>query len=79
MDHHRGTIRIDTAGIEGAAAVYVRSNRVITIAAQGVRALDQLADLASDELQKILGSAIIPKRADEVILAAREHWWTEQN
>jgi len=64
----------DLAAVPGLTILHLEC-----LAARGVRALDQLADLASDELQEILGSAITPKRADEVILTAREHWWTEQN
>jgi transcription termination/antitermination protein NusA len=42
--------------------------------------LDVLADLASDELLEILGEqSITSKQADAIILAARAHWWADQN
>ncbi len=43
---------------------------------QGIRSLDDLGDLASDELVDIIGEAGMSRaRADEVIMAARAHWF----
>jgi N utilization substance protein A len=46
------------------------------LAAHGVRSLDDLADLASDELMEMIGGPAMDRaRADQVILAARAHWF----
>jgi N utilization substance protein A len=50
------------------------------LAAHGMTALDDLADLASDELLDLLGpKAMTRARADEIIMAARAHWFEETN
>jgi N utilization substance protein A len=42
----------------------------------GIKTLDDLADLASDELQEILGEIrLAGEEADEVVMAARAHWF----
>ena len=43
---------------------------------KGVKTLDDLADLASDELIEIVGGETIDEAAaNEVIMAARAHWF----
>jgi N utilization substance protein A len=43
-----------------------------------VKTLDDLADLAGDELVEILGSdALDEATANDVIMAARAHWFAE--
>ncbi|WP_135467012.1 transcription termination factor NusA [Crenalkalicoccus roseus] len=50
---------------------------LVTLGEKGVKTLDDLADLASDELIEILGSeAIDEETANAVIMAAREHWFS---
>jgi N utilization substance protein A len=50
---------------------------VMVLAEQGITTLDGLADLAADELVDLLGSAIIRQaEAENVIMAARAHWFT---
>ena len=45
---------------------------------QGVKTLDDLADLAGDELVELLGaSAIKTETANSIIMAARAHWFPE--
>jgi N utilization substance protein A len=46
------------------------------LAANGVNSLDDLADLASDELRDIIGPLNMSRDiADQVIMAARAHWF----
>ena len=47
-----------------------------TLARQGVRTREDLADLAVDEL--IEKSALEPGRAAEIIMEARKHWFAEE-
>jgi N utilization substance protein A len=49
---------------------------VITLAEKGVKNIDDLADLAADELIDMLGETSISEvEANEIIMAAREHWF----
>jgi N utilization substance protein A len=49
---------------------------LIALGKNGIKSLDDLADLASDELLEITGTANLnQKTADEVIMAARAHWF----
>ncbi len=46
------------------------------LAENGISSLDALADLASDELLDIIGTANMSREtADQVIMAARAHWY----
>ena len=47
------------------------------LAEAGVTTRDDLAELAVDELIEITG--VDEEAAKKVILAAREHWFTEEN
>lgn len=52
---------------------------IIKLAENGVKTLDDLADLAADELIEILGAdALTQVEANRIIMAAREHWFTEE-
>ena len=52
---------------------------IITLAEKGVKTLDDLADLATDELLEILGEGVITEvEANRIIMAAREHWFTDE-
>jgi transcription termination/antitermination protein NusA len=49
---------------------------VVTLARKGVKMLDDLADLAADELLEMLpDSSLTEAEAGRVIMAAREHWF----
>ncbi|OUI91084.1 transcription elongation factor NusA [Acetobacter indonesiensis] len=53
---------------------------LVTLGEKGVKILDDLADLAGDELVEILGSdAIEEDAANEIIMAARAHWFDEED
>ena len=54
------------------------AKKIITLAEQGVKTLDDLADLASDELMEMLGSDVVDEdTANSVIMAARAHWFPD--
>ena len=49
---------------------------ILTLGEKGVKTLDDLADLASDELVEMLGSNVInEKDAEKIIMSARSHWF----
>ncbi len=54
--------------------------QIIKLGEGDVKTLDDLADLAADELQELLGEGqITEKDANTVIMAAREHWFAEED
>lgn len=54
--------------------------QIIKLGEGDVKTLDDLADLAADELQELLGEdQITEKDANTVIMAAREHWFAEED
>lgn len=49
---------------------------ILTLADKGVKTIDDLADLAADELMEILGDNVISEvEANRIIMAARAHWF----
>ncbi|MDE1895884.1 MAG: transcription termination factor NusA, partial [Rhodospirillales bacterium] len=49
---------------------------LIVLGEKGVKTLDDLADLAGDELVEMLGEEILSEeQANEIIMAARAHWF----
>ena len=53
---------------------------IISLAENGVKTLDDLADLAADELIEILGDGVITEvEANRIIMAAREHWFADED
>jgi N utilization substance protein A len=52
------------------------SEQILKLGAQGVKTLDDLADLATDELIEMLGVGTLTEAdANAVIMAARAHWF----
>lgn len=52
---------------------------IIALAEKGIKNIDDLADLAADELIEILGDTTISEtEANEIIMSAREHWFNEE-
>lgn len=52
---------------------------LVTLGEKGVKTLDDLADLAGDELVEILGAeAIDEDAANEIIMLARAHWFEDE-
>ena len=52
---------------------------LVTLGEKGVKTLDDLADLASDELMEIVGSGIDEEAANDIIMRARAHWFAEED
>ena len=53
---------------------------IIKLAENKVKNIDDLADLAADELVEILGEDVISmQEANEIIMAAREHWFVKED
>ena len=48
---------------------------VVKLGEAGIKTLDDLADLAGDELQEIVGDALSETDANAIIMKAREHWF----
>ena len=53
---------------------------LVALGQAGVKTLDDLADLAGDELIEIVGEkALDTEKANALIMKAREHWFEEGN
>jgi N utilization substance protein A len=51
----------------------------VKLGEKGVKTLDDVADLASDELREIIGNdELTEAKANEIIMAARAHWFNEE-
>ena len=77
FDEERRTLGVadEVAAIEG-----VPPAMLVTLGQNGVKTLDDLGDLASDELIEMLGEdAPGPEEADRIIMAARAHWFDEES
>jgi N utilization substance protein A len=48
---------------------------LVALGEKGVKTLDDLADLAGDELVEIVGADLDEATANEIIMAARAHWF----
>lgn len=61
-------------------ALEVFSNQMlVSLGEKGIKSLDDLADLAGDELVEILGSdGLDEEAANEIIMAARAHWFEDE-
>ena len=52
---------------------------ILTLAKNNIKTLDDLADLAGDELVEILGETVVSMvEANRIIMEARKHWFTEE-
>ena len=51
--------------------------QILMLGAQGVKSLDDLADLAADELVEMLGDGV-KASAEGIIMKAREHWFADE-
>jgi N utilization substance protein A len=50
----------------------------VKLGEKGIKTLDDVADLASDELREIIGNDELNEaKANEIIMAARAHWFTD--
>ncbi|HEV2551400.1 MAG TPA: transcription termination factor NusA [Stellaceae bacterium] len=66
---------------EIAAIAGVTPALLAAIGEKGVKTLDELADLAGDELIEMAGSAakLEPEQANAIIMAARAHWFADED
>ncbi|HQU03146.1 MAG TPA: helix-hairpin-helix domain-containing protein, partial [Acidocella sp.] len=63
---------------EVAAIEALSAKDLIALGEKGVKSLDDLADLAGDELVEIVGAdALSEEAANEIIMAARAHWFAD--
>ncbi|MFN4276242.1 MAG: transcription termination factor NusA [Ferrovibrio sp.] len=60
----------EVAGIEGLTPAML-----VALGEKGVKTLDDLGDLAGDELQEIVGEGLSNEDANAIIMAARQHWF----
>ena len=61
------------------AAAGLDQDMILTLAEKGVKTLDDLADLAADELIEMLGeNTLTQTEANKIIMAAREHWFENE-
>jgi transcription termination/antitermination protein NusA len=68
--------RIELGVSEDIAAMDVLTPAMlVALGEKGVKTLDDLADLASDELIEIVGEGMDEDTANSVIMAARAHWF----
>ncbi len=52
---------------------------LVTLGKAEIKTLDNLGDLASDELREVFGEdALTPDDADKIIMAARAHWFDDE-
>ena len=65
---------------EVASIEVLTPSMLVALGEKGVKTLDDLADLASDELVEIVGAEAMDEEvANEVIMAARAHWFDDEN
>ncbi len=69
--------RVELGVADEIAAIEALSAKdLITLGEKGVKTLDDLADLAGDELVEMLGADVMSEeQANEIIMAARAHWF----
>lgn len=57
---------------------HLTAELVVKLGEKGIKTLDDVADLAGDELREIFGADVLTEaKANEVIMAARAHWFAE--
>ena len=67
-------IQEDLLSLEG-----LTSAQIIVLGEKGIKTRDDLADLAADELVEMLGgSELSNKQAEDIIMKARAHWFTDE-
>lgn len=58
----------------------MNSNILMAVAKDGIKTLDDFGELASDELLELLPEGTLSsKQADNMIMAARKHWFEEED
>lgn len=65
----------DLKGLNG-----MNADLLVAVGEKDVKTLDDFADLATDELLEMLPEGILgPKQAERMIMAARQHWFEEED
>ncbi len=63
---------------EVAALDGLEAEMLVKLGEKGIKTLDDVADLASDELREIVGAdSLGENKANEIIMAARAHWFAD--
>ncbi len=76
QDEQRRELGVDD---EMASVGGLSAEMLVALGEAGIKTLDDLADLASDELIEILGAeSLTMDEANEVIMAARAHWFEDE-
>jgi N utilization substance protein A len=72
--------RVDLGVADELAAINgLKPSVLVALGEQGVKTLDDLADLAGDELMEIAPEGSLKlERANEIIMAARAHWFDDE-
>jgi len=76
LDEQRRTLGVsdDIASVE-----LLTPQMLVALGEKGIKSLDDLADLAADELVEIVGEANMEEAtANEVIMASRAHWFDDE-
>jgi N utilization substance protein A len=81
QDQRNDTRRVELGVADDLAAINgLSSGMLVILGEKGVKTLDDLADLAGDELIEFLGKdSMTPEQANEVIMAARAHWFEAED
>ncbi|NBX74372.1 MAG: transcription termination/antitermination protein NusA [Alphaproteobacteria bacterium] len=76
MERKRKELGVDDAVL---GLPHLTPNVAVKLGEKGIRTLDDVADLASDELREAVGADHMPEsRANEIIMAARAHWFKDE-
>ena len=73
--------RIEKLGVteELKALTGMTADLIVALGEKGVKTLDDLGDLATDELQEMIPAGLLnDKQAQKLIMAARQHWFAEE-
>ncbi len=76
-DHSSSLNASENEMVETIASIGLLTDTALMVLADnGINSLDDLADLASDELRDIMGATNMTREvADRIIMAARAHWF----
>ena len=76
------TERLEKLGVteELKALTGMTADLIVALGEKGIKTLDDLGDLATDELQEMLPAGLLnDKQAQKLIMAARQHWFAEES
>ena len=77
LDEKRQALGVEDAVAEAGGFTPAQ---LVALGEKGVKTLDDLADLASDELIEILGpDSMDEETANAIIMAARQHWFEDED